>query len=156
MPIQYWKHTCAESGGTVRTTRPLCPDCGEPQEYDGWHLGMYERMAVYQYVYGLKPMGPHSPLVERRLTPLRLTCRACAGRGLRAGRQNERWSLCPACEGTGGTWTCSSEEVEAIRREIMRAFPDAEVAHTPRNFVSPTLALKLATGCVVELTEETE
>ena len=48
----------------------------------------------------------------------------------------------------------SPEEIEAVRREVLQAFPDAAVGRTPANFVSPTLALKLATGCIVELTEE--
>lgn len=155
MPLQFWKHTCPEVGG-VATTNRVCTYCGRQQEYDGWHLHMYENMAVYQYVYGLKPTGPHRPLADRLLTPLRITCKACAGRGLRTGREGDRWSLCPACEGTGGTWSSSPEEVEAVRREVLRAFPHAGVARTPANFVSPTLALNLASGCIVELTKEPE
>jgi hypothetical protein len=154
MPVQGWKHTCPKSSGTTWTTKPSCPHCSGPQEYDGWRLGMHELMAVYQYVYGLKPIGPHRPMADRLLSPLRLRCGACGGRGLRPGREHERFSLCPMCEGTGGTWSCTPEEVEAIRREVLRAFPDAEVALTPTNFVSPTLALHLASGCIVELTDE--
>ena len=117
-------------------------------------MGMHERMAAYQYVYGLKPNGPHRPLADRLLTPLRITCERCEGRGLCSGPDVNRWYLCSVCEGTRGFWSRSPEEIEAVRREVLQAFPDAAVGSTPANFVSPTLALKLATGCIVELTEE--
>jgi len=154
MPIQWWKHTCPRSGETTFTNKPSCPHCSEPLEYDGWLLGMHEDMAVYQYVYGLKPIGPHRPMADRLLVPLRLLCKACAGRGLRPSRENERWRLCPVCEGTQGIWRCTPEEVEAVRREVLRAFPDAEVTRCPANFVSPTLAFHTPSGRIVELTEE--
>lgn len=156
MPTQFWKHDCHGARGTA-TTSPVCQHCGQQQEYDGWHLTMYEGMAVYQYVYGLKPMGPHRPLADRLLLPLRRRCQTCAGEGLlSAGRPGTPWRLCPACEGTGGAWICGEEDVEAARREVLKSFPDAAVTRTPPNFVSPTLALNLGTGQVVELKHERE
>jgi len=154
MPTEFWAHNCPEARGTA-TTSPICQYCGGQQEYDGWLLTMYENMAVYQYVYGLKPMGPHRPMADRLLTPLRRRCETCAGEGvLSAGRPGAPWRLCAVCEGTGGTWNRSSEDVEAARREVLKSFPDAAVARTPPNFVSPTLALNGWTGQVVDLRDE--
>lgn len=156
MPLQFWRHSCPEAKG-ILTTNPICQYCGQPQEYAGWSLTMYEGMAVYQYVYGLKPMGAHRPMADRLLTPLRRRCETCAGEGvLSAGQPGSRWRVCAACEGTGGTWGCSPDDVEAVRREVLRVFPDAGVARTTANFVSPTLALKIGTSQVVELTDEQE
>jgi hypothetical protein len=115
---------------------------------------MHEAMAVYQYVYGLKPIGPHRPVADELMTPLRVICGMCTGTGLRPSVEGEWWSLCPYCEGTQGVWRSNPEEVEARRREVLRRFPDAKVAHSPSNFVSPTLAFHLESGRIVELTEE--
>ena len=32
--------------------------------FDGWGLSMWEKVAIYRYVYGLNPFGPHRPLAD--------------------------------------------------------------------------------------------
>jgi hypothetical protein len=67
-----------------------------------------------------------------------------------------RWRLCAACEGTGGVWNGSTEDVEAARREVIKAFPESAVDRTPPRFVAPGITLHLSTGRVVDLLSESD
>jgi hypothetical protein len=112
---------------------------------------MYEKMAVYQYVYGLKPIGPHRGLADRILTPRREQCPSCHGRGIVTLRNGDSWALCGPCEGTGGHWACGLEEVEALRRRVLHKFPDSAVADTPHNFVSRGIVFDVGANTVIDL-----
>jgi len=90
---------------------------------------MHERMARYQAVYGLKPIGPHRPMADKLLGGKRADCDECDRQGFVARDDGRGWLTCRACEGTGRTWACSPEEVKATRRTILERFPDAEAVN---------------------------
>jgi hypothetical protein len=91
MPHQSWKHTCPKTGSTSWSGNPVCRTCGEPGEYDGWRRGMHEAMAVYQTFYRLKPLGRHRRMADDLFTPMRATCEACKGQGLRDVFEGAAW-----------------------------------------------------------------
>src|SRR5512146_1618637 len=88
---------------------------------------MWEAVAIYQYVYDLPPMGPHRPLADRLLWPLRTLCVRCHGHGILTLDLNS-WCACPSCEGTGGIWNRSMEEGEAVRRQVLASSPASQPA----------------------------
>jgi len=110
-------------------------------------------MARYQYVYALKPMGPHRPLADAVFSGMRETCSTCAGDGILTVDGGVRWRSCPACEGTGGRWTRPDEEVEAARRAVLECHPDAAATPTPA-FLSRMHFYNLATGEMISSPKE--
>lgn len=114
---------------------------------------MYESMATYQYVYGLKSMGAHRELADRLLTALRSPCGTCRGRGV-LSRGHESWQPCPVCEGTGGTWIVSHDVVQRARAEVLAQYPEADAGPTTSRLASPFLAFHVESGRVVDLTSE--
>ncbi len=155
MPAQRWKHQCRYRTVWLATFEP-CTTCGAEGRYDGWMLRMEETMAVYQYVYGLLPIGPHRPLADRVFSRKRDQCEQCRGRGIITVEDGNTWRLCAACEGTGGLWNCSTKDVEAARSEVIEAFPASAVDRTPSNFFSPGMTLHVATGRAVDLLRESD
>jgi hypothetical protein len=151
MPYRMWDHShCCDRS---QTNTPECSD-GETRGRDtGWYLSMYESMACYQYVYGLKPLGPHRQLADQLLTPLRVNCLRCGYTGLVSCNEGQRYRACPACEGTGGTWGAPEDAVQAIRDSILEAFPDA--AAPPVRFLGVPLALKFPEKVMVDLSAPT-
>ena len=54
MPQQMWRPTCICNSSNHSMGSPLnCRDCGQPGQYDGWRLRMYEAMAAYMKRTGL-------------------------------------------------------------------------------------------------------
>lgn len=103
----------------------------EPAEFWG---GMYYAMHRYMQTRRLKPLGPHRQLADELLDKLRERCRACNGWGVlrqKAGGARD----CPHCEGGGGVWTCSGEELAAAYCQIEEAFPGS----TLKWFITPPL-----------------
>ncbi len=150
MPYRMWRHRCRCTRGVYWTTQPACASCGVAGRPDGWHLTMYEKMACYQYVYGLKPMGPHRALADKLLTGLRSSCGRCKGRGI-LSRGHASWRLCPGCEGTGGAWTVPDEVVQRARAAVLAQYPEAEARSAPARLTSPFLAFHVESGMVVDL-----
>jgi hypothetical protein len=140
MPQPLWFHRC--HNGNVHDVHPVCPSCGTQARFDGWYLRMHEAMAVYQYVFGLKPVGPHRLLADRLFLNQRLACRRCRGRAVLTLGDGSVWQVCPECEGTGGVWLRSIDEVEALRQRVLAEFPGAALDVTPHYFVSPGLVLR--------------
>lgn len=122
MPHVMWRHTCG--GSEVCESVPECHSCGARGVFDGWHLSMWEHVRVYHYVYGLKPFGPHRPHADRLLAPMRDLCVRCGGRTVLT-LDEETWSDCPTCEGTGGVWNRPFAEVDARWREVVARWPGA-------------------------------
>jgi len=91
----------------------------EPAEFWG---GMHHAMDRYMRTRRIKPLGPHRQLTDKLLDELRERCRACDGWGVLRQRTAGARD-CPHCEGGGGVWTCSEEELEAAYRQIEEAFP---------------------------------
>ena len=86
-------------------------------------------------------------MADRLFKHCRRSCHACAGSGL-ASLSDRAWGLCPHCEGTGGFWEIPAQRVEAIRNEILQAFPEAG-APTDLQFLSGVLVQDLSTGRIV-------
>ena len=122
MPNRFWRHIC---GGREATEgSPRCATCGAHGAFAGWQLSMWEHAARYSYVYGLNPFGPHRPLADRVLAPMRQRCSRCGGRAI-VTLDKETWIDCPACEGTGGVWNRPFEEVDAVWRRVVAEWPAA-------------------------------
>lgn len=128
--------------------------------HNGRSRTLHEHMAVTQYVYRLKPVGPHMRYVHEILARARELCPACAGSGRERARPTllgqEPWivddrpgeRLCPECEGTGGFWICSQESVEVLRQRILEVYPEAALEHSTARFMGHPLAYNYATGVV--------
>lgn len=146
MPIKMWRH----DGGSLssRDCDQSQDGCRERNVCVGWHFGMHENMARYQYSYGLKPIGPHRRMADLVLTPLRRPCVRCEGRGILDLDGGASWSACPACEGTGGIWSVSEAEFAAVRGSILNAHPDA--AAPPVRFFGVALALGVDRNIMVD------
>ncbi len=120
MPYRLWRHVCRETD--VQTGSPDCSVCGGRGQFVGWRLSMWEAVSVYGYVYGLRPFGPHRPLADQLLAPMRDPCVRCDGHRVLT-RDDGGWAVCPACEGTGGVWNRPAEDVEAFRRAVVARWP---------------------------------
>jgi hypothetical protein len=137
MPYRLWRHVC--HGREIATGSPDCQICGTHGVFAGWRLSMWEAARVYRYVYELEPVGPHRPLADRLLAPLRTPCIRCHGEGVLAIDEGT-WCACATCEGTGGIWNRSPEDVDAARRQVLTAsaaptsvrLPEKKPARTPR------------------------
>ena len=116
MPHPSWRHVC-KVGEVVRGS-PECAACGNTGEFNGWLLSTWEGMAVYRYVYGLNPIGPHRPFADRLFAEMRDRCVRCRGRTVLTVGDGSAWRRCPTCEGTGGVWNRPVEEVEAARQRV--------------------------------------
>ena len=124
---------------------PDCKACGTRGEFIGWRLHMHELMARYQYVYGLKPVGPHQSTADAVLGDIRARCSRCAGEGILTVAVEPGWRICPQCEGTGGFWILPPAEVDHARATILKCYPDA-AASSISGFLSVILLHDLAAG----------
>lgn len=151
MPFPFWYHVCGEGG--VYTTGPVCESCGAQGTFAGWKLSVDQDMGRYQYVYGLKPMGPHRQVADERLGALRVTCTRCEGQGILTIDGGRRWRICPVCEGTGGFWTVPDEDVQRAREEVLVTYPDAGARPLP-GFLNVVLVRDLAHGDMIAAATE--
>jgi hypothetical protein len=154
MPFPMWRVGPCCSSATWFTSRGRCPQCRRPGVFDGWRLTMYEAMARYQYVYRLKPIGPHRPLADQLLTPFRQVCGRCCGIGVLTVHGGLGWRQCPECEGTGGAWAGPGGELHAAYVRILEAFPGATAMEAPAAFLSGAIAFDEANGLMVSTRPE--
>jgi hypothetical protein len=147
MPQRMWKIICGCSSGWVG--RPDCDLCRQPNEYVGWSYGMYERMAIYQYRYGVRPIGPHRKLADEMIGPHIRRCEQCNGEGLLTDFATNTWEWCHACEATGSTVDCDSETLRRIHEHIEADFPGAVVTSPVHPFKRAVQMLDLSTGEIV-------
>ena len=148
MPNQYWRHDCR--GTEVLAAAQLCTTCGVLGEFDGWHLSRFESMACFQYVYGIKPLGPHREMADRLFDGMRTGCERCSGGGLLDGEGGASWRVCPVCEGTGGHWNRPLDEVDAALVQVLEEFPDAEAPKSVINFMSSALIHDLGNNVMID------
>ncbi len=80
-----------------------------------------------QLFYGLKPMGPHRALVAKLFATAVESCPACDGDGAITLGEDDPYTPCRWCAGTGRMATRSPEEFEALRQRVLKEFPDAGV-----------------------------
>lgn len=147
MPQHMWDHS--QCCGDFLSGSPECGDGHTRGRYAGWLLTTHESMARYQYVYGLKPIGPHRFLADQLLTPLRDSCPRCNRKGILDYNDGATFGLCPVCEGTGGSWDAPDDVVNARRRTVLESFPNAG-APSVRFFCVP-LVMKTPENIMVEL-----
>ncbi len=110
---------------------PQCATCGGRGAFDAWRLSMWEAARVYHYVYGLNPIGPHRALADRLFRGMRDPCVRCGGRAVLT-LDERRWRACLTCEGTGGVWNRSPDEVGAVWRQIVARWPGAALPWVAR------------------------
>ena len=132
MPNQYWHHACERCD--VREGGRACRRCGADGAFAYWSLSMFESAAVYRYVYELNPFGPHRKLASALLESIRIRCVRCAGRTILTVDENT-WRTCPECEGTGGVWNRSIEDVEAMRRRVIESWPASAMPWRPTRII---------------------
>ena len=86
---------------------------------------MFQAMARYQALKGLKPVGPHRTLADSLLKNITCKCDTCGGTGLYGTYGGLGWRVCPACQGLGETYRISLDELQALRRQVLDRYPDA-------------------------------
>lgn len=128
MPQQMWRPTCQCNLGIHSMGSPNCRNCGQPGQYDGWHLGMYEAMAAYTKRTGMAPIGPHRRLTDELLAGRSVLCRTCDGRGVLDAEGGRTWKDCPSCQGLGCFFRGTMREFLEIRSRILEQFPKAASA----------------------------
>jgi hypothetical protein len=124
MPHKLWRHLCC--GRDILDGSHRCWSCRVDGAFAGWHLSMWEAMSRYARVYGLNPIGPHRRLANAWLTSRHSQCSRCGGHGLLT-LSEEQYQDCPECDGDGGSWTCSAEEIDAVRQQIIARWPEAAI-----------------------------
>lgn len=125
MAVPFWQHLCCSTDRGYWSSR-TCRRCGQPGTFARWELRIHSTMAIYQRQFGLKPTGPHRRLADQVLGELRVRCDHCQGSGV----TGNEWhcTLCFHCEGGGGIWTASDEEIREAYRRILREYPAAAVS----------------------------
>jgi len=88
---------------------------------------MFESMAWYQKLHGLKPIGPHRPLADRLFEGTSRQCDACSGRGYIDAPGGRTFEVCSHCDGAGYVSTISAERRAALRAQVLAEYPDAAV-----------------------------
>ena len=139
MPQPRWKHTCSKNGSLCWTGTPTCGACQQHGEYDGWQPTMHEAMAQYQTLYRLKPIGRHRRMTDELFASAHATCQACKGHGLQDSKDCRSWQVCNACRGLGSVFTRPADEIEALRRRVLAAHPDAAANPVPSIFAGPVV-----------------
>jgi hypothetical protein len=124
MPYEGWIHYCPVKECEMTLGTPVCSECGQPGQCDGWHLGRIELMRAYSRRTGLQPMGEHRPLADLILDPLLTSCPCCDGRGL-IDDGHEPWPSCPECDGSQYVPAIDKAEFVAARRRLLKEYPDA-------------------------------
>lgn len=149
MPQRWWRPRCNCWSDVSAIARRTCDTCGVPGEFDGWHYTTLEKMAAYQYRYGMLAVGPHRTLADGLLEAVSRLCEACQGRGLLTDLATDVWEPCPACDATRSILTCDQATLDSIRQQVAMAFPGSLVdspMHPLRQRVS---ILDLSRGLVV-------
>lgn len=135
---------------------PHCPICRAPQAFDCWGPRLLEMQAAHEYAYGLRDSkGPWNLMVRQLLDPRRESCRTCEGRGILT-QDLDHWRQCPSCEGTGGHWTCSLEEVEALRKQIVERYPEAGISRPDSRLTFPSQSVWIGDISLLQPTDDEE
>lgn len=123
MPERSFKYSCCLGHGVA----PVCAAHGGDGVFVGWAATSSERRVQFVRVYGLAPRGEALTLAPELLGTLRRHCLACRGSGWLGEEGDVTPCVCPGCDGLGGFWTVSIEEVAAARDQILRVQPEVEV-----------------------------
>ena len=102
----------------------LLPARGRPHE-SRWELRMHEAMYRYQLRFGWRPIGPHRALGDALFDAIAVSCPGARAMGCSTERWGSSYSICPSCFGFGSRPLPGAPELEAIRRRVGEAFPEA-------------------------------
>ncbi|MCL5263121.1 MAG: hypothetical protein M1568_02490 [Acidobacteria bacterium] len=129
--------------GAGQGGKSICTNCGTAKEFTGWHFGIYEKMAIYQTHYGLKPIGNHAPMARKLFEPFTVTCETCGGRGLCDLNGDTAYEVCKVCRGLGSLFAGPLNTLFKLRQEVLNAYPDAAAS------AASAPVLDVASGAVV-------
>ena len=87
--------------------------------------GLFQMMARYQALKGLKPLGPHRPLADSLLRNITCKCSTCNGTGLHGTYGGMGWRVCPTCRGMGEAYRITLDELQVLRKQVLDSYPDA-------------------------------
>jgi hypothetical protein len=106
---------------------------------------MHEAMAIYQTLYGLKPIGAHRRMAHELFNDVKIRCEACGGQ---ASATKIDWDALP---------NLSAEDLRDLgvvlgshRRRVLDAFPGVAADPIPE-FATAPLAYDLSHGRIVDL-----
>ena len=112
MPYKYYKYTCACNSPFCGTSAVICERCGQPGQYAGWRLSIYEAKYARYSRTGLGALSPYQWVFRDAFR----TCDECAGCGLPDVNAGEAYRDCPHCEGSGLERLCTAEELRRLRQ----------------------------------------
>jgi hypothetical protein len=138
MAHKHWKHHCSVTKREEYLGEEICPECDQRGEYAGYHLSVVEQMCSYAVRTKLAPFGPHRQFADTLLGPFFKKCPNCDGQGLvdvsevdhieiRYGHDG---MVCPMCRMGKYLFDGTPEEFEAIRKQVLTAYPGVE---SPKN-----------------------
>ena len=140
MPNRYYEHGCDCSSETASSHHSRCRGCGAPGRFVGW-----QRTAHNHWGHVARDLGVH-PLRSKpgfdEILGLRVRCRACSGPGYRP--DESRAEFCLVCEGSGGFWHASEEQLGEAYARLDQEAPDARAPNCPLGF--PLVELAAAFG----------
>lgn len=150
MPMRRWRYTCCAEDGEILTTSELCSTCGRPGEYVGWQYDRLESMAVYQNIYGLRPVGPHRALADSVYAECRTRCFYCKGNGLLDQPAENSYAICPMCMGAGYFLSLDRAGADALHARILAEYPDAAAPPRIGDVAGAIIAEDLSKGFVID------
>ena len=118
--------------------------------------GMFQAMARYQTLKGLKPVGPHRRLADELLKNITCKCSTCRGTGLYGTYGGMGWLVCPSCHGLGDVYNITLDELQALRQQVLDRYPDAAAPGWRPGHPISCPAQELATGRMIDLCPESE
>lgn len=128
MPSRMWKYKCGCPVDPMSGGKSFCPNCGTAKEFTGWHFSIYEKMAIYQTHYGLKPIGDHASMARELFAPFTVMCQACGGRGVRDLNEDTSYEICKVCRGLGSLFSGPLNTLFKLRQKVLDAFPKASAS----------------------------
>jgi hypothetical protein len=149
MPHRMWSHSCC--GQRHASPAEFCPACGRPGLDQGMQLTLREKMAAYQNVHGLKPIGPHRKLADRLHAGARRKCDTCGGCGLLVTNFEDLCLVCETCGGIGSVLPGGRADEAVIREQVLREFPDAGVPFRICDITSLTVVEDLGSGAMRDI-----
>lgn len=138
MAHKHWKHFCNVTKREEYLGKEICPECDQRGEYAGYHLSVVEHMCSYAVRTRLAPFGPHRQFADTLLDPFFKKCPNCNGQGLVEVSEEDYieikyghdGTVCPVCKMGKFFFDGTPEEFEAIRKQVLTAYPGFE---SPKN-----------------------
>ena len=108
--LRRYRHDCPADGRNTQIPQEICPKCGQKGKFDGFFIGMVNRMGRQARLLGIPINGPSQTYLPR----MARACETCRGQGIVCGEDFDY--ECPDCNETGGILIRSQAEMAKIRR----------------------------------------